>query len=526
MQIKINLKGKINLKIKLLIANNLVINRSKHETYTIMIKHKLIYLSLGLFICFNSQGQQVLTLEKVMAIAYENSPNLKKSELSLIRSQASLAAQRAAMKSRFAFDTDPVRFTNVRSYDDFAQEWYTNTKLESNGTFSIVQPIVATDGTVSLSNTLGWQSSKVDNKNSKDAFSNNLQLRIDQPIFTYNKKKMDLTQLELDLENTSLSYALQKLNIEKQTTQYFYNLYQKQKSLSIAQEELENQKTSHTIIKNMVDAGLSAEEEFWQAELNLANAQSNVYNAEVSMANAEDQLKQTVGMSLEASLVILANVETKPIDIPLADAITYAKKQRMELRQSQINIENSQFDLITARATNEFKGNVSMAVGLFGDNEKLGKVYSSESMQDNESVALSFQVPIFDWGERDARIRAAEANLKSSELDMSNEYIDIEMNIRQVYRNLKNLLIQIQIAEKSVENAIRTYDLNLEKYKNGDLTSMDLSRYQEQLSSEKNNLTNSIIDYKLELLNMKIQTLWDFEKGESIAPIIDLKIKY
>jgi outer membrane protein TolC len=100
------------------------------------------------------------------------------------------------------------------------------------------------------------------------------------------------------------------------------------------------------------------------------------------------------------------------------------------------------------------------------------------------------------------------------------------MNIRQVYRSLKNLLIQIQIAEKSVENAVRTYDLNLEKYKNGDLTSMDLSIYQEQLSSEKNSLTNSIIDYKLELLNMKIQTLWDFEKGESIAPKIDLKIKY
>ncbi len=488
-----------------------------------MIKHRIFGLLLCSGIVFSINAQEVLTLDKVMEIAFKNSPNLKKSELSLTRSQASLAAQRAAMKSRFAFNTNPISYNNIRSFDDFAQEWYTNRKIESNGTFSIVQPVVATDGTVSLSNTLGWQSSTINNDDPKKAFSNNLQLRVDQPIFTYNQKKMDLKQLELNLENTSLNYAIQKLNIEKQTTQYFYNLYQKQQSLSIAREELENQKTSYEIIKKKVDAGLSPEEEFWQAELNLANARSQVYNAEVAMANAEDQLKQTVGIPLSDSITILANVEIKPINVPLNDAITYAKNQRMELRQAQITIENSQFDLITAKATNEFRGNVSLAVGLFGDNEKINKVFSSESMQDNESVSLSFQVPIYDWGERDARVKAAEASVQSSELDMANEYVDIEINIRQIYRNLKNLLIQNDIAKKSVENAIRTYDLNLEKYKNGDLTSMDLSRYQEQLSTEKNNLTNSIIDYKLELLNMKIQTLWDFEKGESLVPNTNIK---
>lgn len=475
-------------------------------------------LIVGIFILTTAHAQEVLTIERVMDIAFNNSPNLKTSEYSLIRSQQSLAAQRAAMKSKFTFNTNPFQYTNVRDYDDFAQQWYTNKKVQSNGTFNVVQPIVATDGTVTLSNTLSWQNSKTDDNDPQQAFSNNLQLRIDQPIFTYNQKKMDLKQLELNLENASLSYALQKLNIERQTTQYFYNLYQKQKSLEIANDELKNEIFSHEIIKKKVDAGLSPDEEFWQAELNLANARSQVFNAEVAKENAEDQLKQLIGLPLADSVIILANIETTPVNVPLQDAITYAKNQRLELRQAEINIENSQFDLIIAKATNEFKGNVSVAVGLFGDNENLDQVLKRESVQDNESVALSLQIPIFDWGERDARVKAAEASMKSSELDMANEYVDIELNIRQVYRNLKNLLLQIEISEKSVENAMKTYDLNLEKYKNGDLTSMDLSRYQAQLSSERNNLTNSIIEYKLELLNMKIQTLWDFEKGESIVP--------
>ncbi|MDA3929907.1 MAG: TolC family protein, partial [Prolixibacteraceae bacterium] len=80
------------------------------------------------------------------------------------------------------------------------------------------------------------------------------------------------------------------------------------------------------------------------------------------------------------------------------------------------------------------------------------------------------------------------------------------------------LVYQIDIAKKSVENAQLTYELNLEKYENGDLTSMDLSLFQNQLSSKKNEYTSALINYKLELLNLKIQTLWDFETRKSIVP--------
>lgn len=327
---------------------------------------------------------------------------------------------------------------------------------------------------------------------------------------------MQTRQLELDLENSLLNYALQKLNVERMVSQYYYQVYQKQQSLTISKEELANQEKSHEIIKNKVDAGLSAREELWQAELNLANARSSVFNAQVALENAKDQLRQAVGLDLDAPIEILANTEVKTVTVDQKDAIDYALKQRLELRQQQISIENSQFGLITASAYNEFKGNVSVAVGLSGDNKSVGNIYQKPT--DNEDVLLKLEIPLWDWGERKSKIKAAEASLQISELDFENEKIDIVFNIRQTYRNLQNLVYQIEIAEKSVENAQLTYQLNLEKYENGDLTSMDLSLYQNQLSSKKNELTNALINYKLELLNLKIQTLWDFETGKSIVP--------
>jgi len=172
--------------------------------------------------------------------------------------------------------------------------------------------------------------------------------------------------------------------------------------------------------------------------------------------------------------------------------------------------------LITTSATNEFRGDVNLSVGIMGNNENFTRIYDKPTR--SPQVGVTFSIPIFDWGERKARIRAAELQVESSEMNIKNLEDDIVINIRQVFRNLKNLNTQISIAEQNQKNAQLTYEINLERYKNGDLTSMDLDRFQNQLSQKKMDLSNSLINYKLELLNMKIQSLWDFENNSSFVP--------
>jgi outer membrane protein len=90
--------------------------------------------------------------------------------------------------------------------------------------------------------------------------------------------------------------------------------------------------------------------------------------------------------------------------------------------------------------------------------------------------------------------------------------------VRSVYRNLQNLETQIEISEISERNAQLSYEINLERYSNGDLSSFDLQQFQSQLSNAKLSRVNALISYKLELLNMKIQSLWDFELNEAVIP--------
>ncbi len=464
-------------------------------------------------------AQTALTLDKAISIAGQNSPDIRRSLLNLTRYRESLNARRASLKSRFSLDVQPVSFNQTRVFDKPFNKWFTSRYFSSSGTFRIDQPLKWTDGTVSLVNDFGWQNSRSDftgTETETKSFTNRLYLSYRQPLFTYNRTKLDLRELELSYENANIQYVLQMLNLEKNVTRFFYNVYLYQMSLDIARAELANTQKSYEIIRRKVEAGLSAKEELYQAELNLATARSTVENRRVDLENAKDEFKRFLGMDLNDSIVILADISVPRVKVDLEQAVQYGLSSRMELRQREIDVENSQFDLIRTKAMNEFRGDLNLAVGIMGDHENFSQVYSNPTQ--NPSVALSFQIPIFDWGEKKARIKAQEAVVETQQLNLEEEKKQIVIDIRKVYRNLQNQLNQIAIAEQNVRNAELTYQINLERYRNGDLTSMDLNLYQNQLSQKKIAYAQALVNYKLELLNLKIQTLYDFEHGQPLVP--------
>lgn len=328
--------------------------------------------------------------------------------------------------------------------------------------------------------------------------------------------KLELNSLQLSFENSQLNYNIQMLQLERSVTQQFYAVYNAQMKLQITLEEYNNQKTNYEIIKNKVEGGLLSLEELYQAELNLASSKSAWENAQVSLDNSKDNFKMLIGMDIFNEVNVLADpvVDSVPVNIDLA--IKYALENRMELRQRQITIENAQSSLTQTMAFNSFQGNLTLSVGLVGDNEALTNIFQAPT--DNELVALSLQIPIFDWGERKARIKASQTGIQTAQVNLDDQRNTIIQTIRQTYRNLQNLLTQITIAGQNVRNAQLTYDINKERYLNGDLTGMDLNLFQSQLSSKKLDLINAQINYKLEILNIKIQTLYDWETKQSIVP--------
>jgi outer membrane protein len=465
----------------------------------------------------NGGAQTTYTLDQALDTAMKNSPTMMHSQMNLDRSRETLNAQQAALKTNLSLRVAPYSLSQDRRFDSRFSDWYTTRSTSTSGTFTVSQPIALTDGTFSITNQLNWQESysQVALPKTNRAFNNSLSLNFQQPLFTYNRTDMTLRQLKLDLENTTMQYSLQTLSLERQVTQAFYGVYSDKASLDIARDDLKNQEQSYEIIKNKVDAGLSAKEELYQAELNLASSKASLENQEVTLANSLDSFKQLIGIPLDEEIAIQADITFKQVEvIPLERALDQALKSRMELRQRKIDIQTAMDNIIQTQSQNEFKGSLNLSFGLTGNDQQFNRIYQEPT--NKETVGISFDIPLWDWGENKSRVKAARIGLKSSQLSLEEEKTDIEIAIRQAYRSLSNLVSQIDIAQQNIRNAQLTYDINLERYKNGDLTSMDLSLYQNQLSQKKISLANAQINYKIGILNLKVLTLWDYVKNQPV----------
>ena len=485
-----------------------------------LLKTAVLVLTAATALETGAQAQIVMTMEQALEYSAQHNPDLINSRMSMERYEQNLIAQKASLKSRFSLNLEPLSYSQSRQFDSRYSDWYTNRSLSSSGTFSISQPIIWTDATLSLNNSLSWQNNESSiggNTNSNRAFSNRLYLSLTQPIFTYNRTKMNMRQIEMNYENARISYALQMLNVERNITSQFYSLFVSQQNLAISESELENAEKNFNIIKDKVDADLVTKDEYYQAELNLAQSRSSLENQRVSLENAKDNFKQALGIPLEEDIIVVCDIEADPVYVDINKALESATTTRLELRQRQISREQQEMSMVQVKDNDSFSGNISLSLGIMGDSEDFNHVYDNPT--NNPRVAISFSVPIFDWGARKARIKAAEIERKMFELSAEEELKSIEMNVRSTCRSLDNLLGQISIAEQSQKNAQLTYDLNEERYRNGELTGMQMNQFQTQLSNSKMSYTQAIINYKVQLLNLKILTLYDFEKDEPVAPM-------
>jgi outer membrane protein TolC len=476
---------------------------------------------LSLFYVSLLQAQQPLTFEDALHIAKTNSPDIQQARLSLERSQELLDAEEASLKSRFSLNLDPITYSHEQVFDRFNNTWNTSELKSSSGLFLVSQPIIWTDGILELRNRFSWQDAYSEFRGTQnETYSNNLYLSYYQPIFTYNRTKLALEEVQLDNENALLYYRIRELLLERQVAQRFYTAYQSKMSLLVTKEDYQNRVQSYQIIKNKVDAGLTAQEELYQAELDMTSSKSQVQNQQVSLDNALDELKHLIGTSLFDDITVVADISMDSIDVDLQKALEYGLNNRLELRQRNIDIELARANLTRSSATNEFRGDISLTYGITGNDEKLASVYDKPTQ--NQQVNLSLEIPIWDWGERESRISAAQSSIKKSEVSLADEKNLIIIAIRQAYRSLQNHMIQVELERQNVKTAQLTYDINLERYENGDLTSMDLNLVQNQLSQRKIGLINAMISYKMDLLDLKIESLWDFEKNQPVF-IMDME---
>ena len=455
-----------------------------------------------------------MTLREALQRAWEKHPTVQRAHMNLQRSQLLFKANQASLKSQFRLTLTPLSFSAGQRFDERFSTWYTNSTYQSVVNFRVTQPILWTDGTLTFQSHLNWRNSNTENPNGTvkwTGFGQTTNISFSQPLFTYNRQKMRREQLQNSIKRDHLNYSLQKLTVERDITSRFYDLYRQANSVKIAKENYEAAQETYRIISSKVAGDLLAKAELYQAEVTLANARSSLYSVENQYLIAHDRFKRDLELPPDDTFSLEVDTTVREIAVDLPHATDHALKVRQEIQTRKLDIRQSEFSLITTKAENKFKGTLTLSMGLSSQKEQITTLFSD--MTRTPEAALTLEIPLYDWGSKKAKVEAEEISKQLSELDFELQKRDIIYSLRQVVISLNNAYAQVEIAQLSLMNAQRTYDIYLERYKNGELTSLQIQQRQIQLAEQKSKVINSIIAYKIELLNLKVQSLWDFENN-------------
>ena len=476
-----------------------------------------------------AQDAYVLTLDESIAIAKNESYTMQYLKENLNMAEYRLKAATSRLKTQIEMRLGlPEYAETVRQWEDSEGiSFFSSRLLNFNGGLTINQPL-PTDGRIFMETGLAT----VDDLN-KSLRSSNLSTRIGftQPvdiIYGYSAIKTSLKKAELSYEQSNKSLKRAELRLIYDVSGMYYQLLSLQRQTEIAYLDFERQSEAFEISKNKYEAGLIREVDALQMEVDLVEAQNNHEMAVIGQNSMINQFKRMIGLKLDENITL--NNDLKNYGIVIVDpdkAVQYALQNRLEIREHEIRIEEQKLNIKQQKVYGRIRGNINAyveKVGVSNPDERLNMPNSisdsynsfTDSRRPNYGVGFTVSVPILDWGVNKALVKAAEAQLKQNLLEQENEIRSIEVEVRNLVANLNSNLKSLQLLEKNIAVAEKSFEITLQRFSDGDIDSQALALERNRLNTAYRSHLKAYIEYQLSIADLTQKTFYDFENDRLV----------
>lgn len=400
-------------------------------------------------------------------------------------------------------------------------EYYQLQSTNYLGSLVVSQPLTLTGGTLLFTQSLTGQSqlsglSGVNNTTNN--YFGDFEIELQQPIFTGNQLRQNAERADIALQQAETDFLNNQLDLVYNVTESFYTLFQQLQRLAIVKEQVRQNEDSYKTAQSKFTGGLIPEVDALQSDVDLASSRNDSLTIERDVAQAKNNFRLLLGVLPQEDVFPEGDITYSPISIDSEKALSSALQYRPEALKAEMDIELREVDVASARTANNFRLDLNARYGANKTDTLLRDVFRGLNL--SRSVSLTLSVPIFDWGRNGRTVEAAE-------IDYHNAKSQKDYVLQQVRQETMDLLERISIAEsrnevlqKSVAVAQQSYDISLQRFRNGTINSNELALVQQRLTAAKLNSLNALIDYKLGIADLRRKTRWDFEHNEPIKPVL------
>lgn len=330
--------------------------------------------------------------------------------------------------------------------------------------------------------------------------SNSYGINLVQPLFR-QQNWLAYTEAELQVVQVDAQFKLAEQDLILRTAQAYFDVLIAQDSVQLAEaqkkaitEQLEQAKRNFEVGTATITDTHEA-----QARYDLTNAQEIAAqnNLEIKR-NALRQLINIMPQDIQSLGSAFRLEAPQPADIE--QWVEVAQTGSLQLAVAQTGAE------IAEREVTRNRGGHYPTLDLvanYSKNSASGSSFGVGSDTTNKSVGVQFNLPLFQGGAVNSKLREAEANHERAKQDLENARRNAAQQTRQAYLGVVSGIAQV----KALQQALTSSESLLEASKLGQevgvRTNLDVLNAQQQLFSTRRDLYQAEYNYLISQLRLK-----------------------
>jgi outer membrane protein TolC len=322
--------------------------------------------------------------------------------------------------------------------------------------------------------------------------------------YDFKRLKEEYNLSELQARETIENTILQLLTV-------YYDVARRAENLKSLEETLEISYDRLVRSEYQFQYGQNTKLDVLNAQVDINNDSINVITSKQNVINSKRDLNVVTGNSVKREFAVDTSV-TFLMQLNKEELLEKVLNNNVTLIQNEKNIAINDF---TVKANKSGYLPIVGLTGSYGWNENNNNAASFVAVSTNTglSAGVNFSWNLFDGGTTITRVKNAKINLENLKLQKAQLRLDVERNFNNAWDDYQNRLKIYRVQEENIRTAINNFNRTQEKFKLGQVTSIEFRQAQLNLLTTELSRNQAKYDAKLaeilvlqisgELLNVK-----------------------
>lgn len=306
-------------------------------------------------------------------------------------------------------------------------------------------------------------------------------------------------------ELASQETAVSAQKIKEQITKAYISVLITDENKKVINNNLENLGKSLNEIKALYENGFAESLDVDRIQLSYDNLTTELENLEQLILITKNLLKFQMNFPLDQEIMLTQTIDDLQSDwnanqIKETENLDFTKREEFKLlslgqKLNELDLKRQKIGYYpTLRAFANLQGSL-LRKNLF-DNDETGIIPQS-------ALGLSMNIPIYDGGERSAKIQRVKLNIQKNDLEMENLQKAILLQVSNAKLAYDNAVKKVNNRKKSLEVNQKIFDKTLIKFREGVGSSIEVTQAESNLYQAQGAYTNAVYDLLSALIDLQ-----------------------